>query len=807
MSDIKSKPDRYVHFKDGLLKQRAAVSVSNGPEDAGNLLALDEFGGIDPSLISGAVPQSVATDAEPEFSRVTLTSDPTDPNHATPKSYVDDRINGLAWQNPVIAQVDFTTAEPVTPTLGDRYINTASGASSGTAQAVLEHAVYQWDGAAWGETVAAEGTALRDEGTGQLVNFNGTEWSSMGSVENHASLSGIQGGVEGERYHLSADELADVQGIDTSLAAKADATDLNTHISDANAHGISTFGMLLVDDATSAEARATLGLGTIATASAGEYEPSGAVDAHETAYDHSRILTADQYSAVNAASAPSATNAFVTVGDLTDTGGTTVVGAVTEIDGGNADADYTFVAPNFLTESDIDTLAKLNSILTDVDLSAGGDIAAHEATYNHALLLTEAQHDAVASANAPSGMNVFATMADLPAGGGTGDLSETDINTLAKINAILTDATLVDGATLGSAATRDAVLTSNGATDSGKVAYLNAAGVLDLSFLPAEVGGEGGSGLQADMLTSVYDPLGVAANAFARANHTGQQAISTVVGLQTSLNSKATTSHASTHHAGGSDPLSYADIDAAPAAFVNQDVTGTSSPQFARVTLTASPVDGTHAAPKSYVDSLVQGMAWQRPVDDRIDMVAAEPAAPTLGDRYISAASGLSSVTGQAVATHSIYEWNGNSWTGVTPSEGMALWDRGSGDLINFNGAEWVGFGPVTDHNNSNGLQGGSATERFHLTAEQYTLVDNLGTASTRDAIQVSSGASDMGKVAYLNASGVFDESLIPASAAGGGSIPFFHANGTSQPIPLVGASSIPFYKADGSSDNIPLVN
>lgn len=41
-----------------------------------------------------------------------------------------------------------------------------------------------------------------------------------------------------------------------------------------------------------------------------------------------------------------------------------------------------------------------------------------------------------------------------------------------------------------------------------------------------------------DMLAATYDPQGKAADAFARANHTGTQAISTVAGLQTALDAK-----------------------------------------------------------------------------------------------------------------------------------------------------------------------------------------------------------------------------------------------------------------------------
>lgn len=49
-------------------------------------------------------------------------------------------------------------------------------------------------------------------------------------------------------------------------------------------------------------------------------------------------------------------------------------------------------------------------------------------------------------------------------------------------------------------------------------------------------GGGGGTG---DMEASVYDPQNIVADAFARTNHTGEQAISTVTGLQTELDAKA----------------------------------------------------------------------------------------------------------------------------------------------------------------------------------------------------------------------------------------------------------------------------
>jgi hypothetical protein len=148
-----------------------------------------------------------------------------------------------------------------------------------------------------------------------------------------------------------------------------------------------------------------------------------------------------------------------------------------------------------------------------------------------------------------------------------------DIDTLAKLNALVIDATLVDSGslasvafsgdyanlsgkpTLGTAAATDASdyataaqgaladtsiqpgdpltdLASHGAVD-GQVPVANGTGGIAWSTVS---GGEsGGSG---DMAAATYDPQSIASDAFARANHTGVQAISTVTGLQTALDDK-----------------------------------------------------------------------------------------------------------------------------------------------------------------------------------------------------------------------------------------------------------------------------
>src|SRR5690625_1722845 len=61
--------------------------------------------------------------------------------------------------------------------------------------------------------------------------------------------------------------------------------------------------------------------------------------------------------------------------------------------------------------------------------------------------------------------------------------------------------------------------------------------------ISASGGGGGGGG---DMDAAIYDPTGIGADAFARSNHTGTQAIATVAGLQGALDGKAASEHTHT---------------------------------------------------------------------------------------------------------------------------------------------------------------------------------------------------------------------------------------------------------------------
>ena len=245
----------YLLLIDGTPSQGEGATTSTGPADAGKLIALGADGALDVSLLP----------ADLTLSTLSLLNAPISDDQVPTKGYVDAKVSGIVWQNPVEGIADFTAAEPAPSTVGERWINTATGLASSTGQSVAEDAIYTWDGAAWTETLAEDAMTLRDRSSGNLVNFNGTEWVDTGDVVNHDSLAGLQGGLAGEHYHLSAAERSHVQGLSTALADKAEASDLDAHTTSTTAHGISAYGATLVGAGNAGIARTALALTDSAT--------------------------------------------------------------------------------------------------------------------------------------------------------------------------------------------------------------------------------------------------------------------------------------------------------------------------------------------------------------------------------------------------------------------------------------------------------------------------------------------------------------------------------------------------------------
>lgn len=106
---------------------------------------------------------------------------------------------------------------------------------------------------------------------------------------------------------------------------------------------------------------------------------------------------------------------------------------------------------------------------------------------------------------------------------------------------------------------------------------------------------------------------------------------------------------------------------------------------------------------------------------------------PSLGDRYISTTTGTAADGGGAISAGNIYKWNGSTWDETAKSEGMHCWDETLNAAYVYNGTSWVKWSSTEAHNDMGSLQGGSATERYHMTAAQHTAVGNLSGSNTGD--------------------------------------------------------------------------
>jgi hypothetical protein len=128
---------------------------------------------------------------------------PVGASAAATKGYVDALFGGNDFQESVIDEVDFTVAEPGAPALGARYINTATGLSSGTGQAVTATYIYEWNGTTWTETVPDEGTAVYVEDVNLIYIYNGGVWSDLSGFLDHGTILGL-GDDDHAQYHNDA---------------------------------------------------------------------------------------------------------------------------------------------------------------------------------------------------------------------------------------------------------------------------------------------------------------------------------------------------------------------------------------------------------------------------------------------------------------------------------------------------------------------------------------------------------------------------------------------------------------------------
>ena len=160
----------------------------------------------------------------------------------------------------------------------------------------------------------------------------------------------------------------------------------------------------------------------------------------------------------------------------------------------------------------------------------------------------------------------------------------------------------------------------------------------------------------------------------------------------------------------------------------NQDLNTTNNVTFERVYSNNEATGASELVRLDQMNSAIAGLNWQAAVLDQIDMTVSEPPTPTIGDRYINLVTGISSSTGQSITINHIYEWDGLVWADNTPQEGWTVWDESNDQNYTYHSGAWNEFGSTVSHNNTTGLQGGTAAEYYHLSLSEYTKVGTVET-------------------------------------------------------------------------------
>lgn len=132
-----------------------------------------------------------------------------------------------------------------------------------------------------------------------------------------------------------------------------------------------------------------------------------------------------------------------------------------------------------------------------------------------------------------------------------------------------------------------------------------------------------------------------------------------------------------------------------------------------RVTGLAAGTATGDAATYGQLTAMLNGLDWQSSV---IDATATVPGSPASGQRWLvtGAPGGAWSGAGKKIA-----EYNGSTWTLVTPNKGFTVHNDATGQDLTYNGdfpsADWVNIGSSVDHASLLNLGSGDPHPQYQL--------------------------------------------------------------------------------------------
>jgi len=128
-------------------------------------------------------------------------------------------------------------------------------------------------------------------------------------------------------------------------------------------------------------------------------------------------------------------------------------------------------------------------------------------------------------------------------------------------------------------------------------------------------------------------------------------------------------------------------------------------------------INDNFEALENYIHALIAGMDW---VNSVLTFTDEGSAIETEGNRYIA------NTTSGGWTEDNIYEWDGSTWIETVAVQHLATVVEDETMYYIFTSTGWGKIGNAMPHNDLNGLQGGSPTQRNHLLAsERTTLVGN----------------------------------------------------------------------------------